>query len=245
MITPNWPAPAHVRACVTTRSGGVSLAPYDSFNLAHHVGDDLDAVLANRAHLMTLAGLPSEPAWITQVHGIDFLDADTPYDASTFPQADAALTRQQGKVVAVLTADCLPVLMTDRAGSVVLAIHAGWRGLADGILAQGVKQSRIAPEQLLAWIGPGIGPDAFEVQDDVRDAFLSLGTGLAEHFKPAPDQPQHWLADLYAIARWQLTNLGVGWVGGGDQCTYHQTEDYFSFRRDGVTGRMASLIWLV
>jgi len=245
VIQPDWPAPAQVKAYVTQRQGGVSLAPYDTFNLATHVGDDLAAVLHNRQVLAQQLAMPSEPFWLNQVHGIDVINAD---DAiwhgadAPLPNADGAWTYDSNRVLAIMTADCLPILLTDRSGSFVMALHAGWRGLADGIIQQALRQANSAPERVMAWVGPGIGFSAFEIGADVRDRFLLAGQAEKYHFKPS--KTGHWLADLAGIALWQLEQQGVCWLGGGHWCTFNRPEQFFSYRRDGTTGRMATVIWL-
>ena len=237
-ITPDWPAPANVRALITTRVGGVSTAPYASFNLGDHVGDDPQHVAQNRANLT--ARLPAQPAWLTQVHGTTVLDAAA---VSGAPQADASVARQPGVVSVVMTADCLPVLLCDRTGTVVAAAHAGWRGLLDGVLECTVEAMAKPGAELLAYLGPAIGPTAFEVGDEVRQAFVAHDAYAAEAFVPSAHAGK-WLADLYLLARQRLQGVGVDAVYGGDDCTYSHAERFFSYRRDGITGRMASLIWL-
>ncbi len=236
LIRPDWPAPVHVRACMTTRVGGVSRAPWASFNLGDHVGDDPAHVAANRAQLGAL--LPAEPAWLTQVHGtrVVELGCDTDY------RADACVARAAGRVCAVLTADCLPVLLCDRAGRVVAAAHAGWRGLAAGVLEATVAAMRVPPGEILAWMGAAIGPRAFEVGDEVRAAFVAQHAAAASAF--VSHAPGKWLADLYALARLRLGAVGVHAVHGGARCTFGEADAFFSYRRDGVTGRMAALTWL-
>lgn len=237
-ITPDWPAPANVRALITTRQGGISALPYASFNLGDHVGDDPQSVAQNRADLT--ACLPAEPAWLAQVHGTVVLDAANVIGA---PQADASVARLPGVVSVVMTADCLPVLLCDRAGTVVAAAHAGWRGLLDGVLERTVEA--MAPASgLMAYLGPAIGPTAFEVGDEVRRAFVAHSAQAAAAFRPGANAGK-WLADLYLLARQRLQLAGVDAVYGGQDCTYSDAERFFSYRRDGVTGRMASLIWLV
>lgn len=237
-ITPDWPAPANVRALITTRVGGVSAAPYASFNLGDHVGDDPRHVEQNRADLA--ACLPAQPAWLTQVHGTAVLNAAQVAGA---PQADASVALQPGVVSVVMTADCLPVLLCDRAGSVVAAAHAGWRGLLDGVLERTVEAMAQPAGELLAYLGPAIGPTAFEVGDEVRQAFVAHSAQASKAFLPAASAGK-WLADLYLLARQRLNGVGVNAVYGGHDCTYSDAERFFSYRRDGVTGRMASLIWL-
>ncbi len=239
-LIPGWPAPDNVQARVTTRHGGVSAAPYASFNLGDHVGDDPLAVAANRAALR--AGLPSEPVWLKQVHGHGIVNAD---EAAGIPEADGSVSRQTGCVCAVMTADCLPVLFCNRAGTVVAAAHAGWRGLADGVLEAAVASMAADPGEILAWLGPAIGPQAFEVGEEVRQIFLKQDPAAEQAFAPLPLHGSgKWLADIYSLARQRLGRIGVTQVFGGDFCTYTDSERFYSYRRDGVTGRMASLIWL-
>lgn len=243
-IQPDWPAPARVKAFVTQRQGGVSCWPYEQLNLAMHVGDDANAVLQNRQRVTQQLNLPGEPFWLNQVHGIDVISAD---DAclegdAPVPTADGAWTHNHNRVLAILTADCLPILLTDRSGSFVMALHAGWRGLAEGIIQQAINEASLSPERLMAWVGPGIGFSAFEISSDVRDVFLMSKQADAYHFKPS--KAGHWLADLAGIALWQLEQMNVCWLGGGHWCTFDRREQFFSYRRDGVTGRMASFIWL-
>ncbi|MGE0081259.1 MAG: peptidoglycan editing factor PgeF [Thiohalomonadaceae bacterium] len=238
-IFPDWPAPPQVRAAVTTRVGGVSVGPYASLNLGDHVGDDPAAVAENRARLVQALGLPSEPRWLKQVHGTCALDAAAAVGGC---EADAGFAALPGVVCAVLTADCLPVLFCDRAGTRVAAAHAGWRGLAAGVLERTVDALGAAPADVLAWLGPAIGPQAFEVGEEVRTAFLSQDRGAGTAFRPHGEG--RWLADLYALARRRLSRHGVDAVYGGGLCTFSDPARFFSYRRDGVTGRMASLIWL-
>lgn len=249
LIKPDWPAPATVAALCTTRMGGYSAAPFDSFNLGDHVGDDAAAVAANRRVLLDdCAGL-SAISWLQQVHGVVVVEAE----AACSPAADAQFTRENGLGCAVMTADCLPVLFCNRDGTQVAAAHAGWRGLSAGVIEQTVhamyKQAGIASAQVRAWLGPCIGPDAFEVGEDVRMAFANKGdvTQAACYFKPHPTHAQKWLADLAGLARWRLKDLGVSSVAGNDStpewCTVAQRSRLFSYRRDGVTGRFAVCIW--
>lgn len=239
VITPNWPAPAHVQAFTTTRVGGFSLAPYDTFNLAMHVGDSNADVLQNREVLLRKKNLPHAPLWLEQNHTTTVVSADEAYEA--YPQADASYSFLSGRVCAVLTADCLPLLMTDMNGTQVAAIHAGWRGLADGIVPASIAKLTAHPKDLLVWLGPAIGPKEFQVKDDVRDVFLKAKSGLPEHFQETA--PGIYLLDIYAVARYQLGRCGVEQVFGGDHCTYTDAERFFSYRRNGTTGRMASVIW--
>lgn len=235
MILPDWPAPSHVKSLMTTRESGVSGAPWASFNLGDHVGDEAAHVAANRARLRQQ--VPSEPGWLKQVHSAKVVETGT-----GVPEADASFTRQTGTVSVVLTADCLPVLFCDRAGSVVAAAHAGWRGLADGVLEATVAAMNVPPDEILAWMGAAIGPQAFEVGFEVRQTFTAQHPEAAAAFiQHAPDK---WLADIYQLARIRLNHAGVLAVYGGGRCTFSESESFFSYRRDGVTGRMASLIWL-
>ncbi|MDR1462769.1 MAG: peptidoglycan editing factor PgeF [Azoarcus sp.] len=240
-LVPDWPAAPTVRALVTTRRpGGNSKAPYDSFNLGVHVGDDPAAVAANRALLRR--HLPAEPCWLEQVHGIEVAMASSGVQTTPL-RADAAVTRTPGAVCAVMTADCLPVLFCDEAGSIAAAAHAGWRGLAAGILEATLAAMAAPPARIMAWLGPAIGPAAFEVGNEVREAFLRLDPGAHAAFA-ARESRGKWLADLYALARRRLTQAGVSRIYGGGRCTFTETAHFYSYRRDGVTGRFASLIWL-
>lgn len=238
-IVPDWPAPAGVRSLITTRCGGVSGGPYASFNLGYTTGDRAEAVDANRARLQEC--LPGEPKWLKQVHGARVIDADT---ASGRPEADAAIARLPGTVCALLVADCLPVLLTDRRGSVVGAAHAGWRGLACGVIENTVAamiEAGAAAGEFLAYIGPGIGPRAFEVGADVHDAYTRADAGAAGAF--AARGGGKWLADLPALAHRALERCGITAIHGGELCTYSDAARFYSYRRDRVTGRMAALIW--
>ncbi len=238
-ILPDWPAPANVRAAVTTRAGGVSHAPYDSFNVATHVGDDPAAVRANRARLRTALALPAKPLWLKQVHGVAVVDAA---HGGVEPEADGAFAAQPGAVCVVLTADCLPVLLCNRQGTKVAALHAGWRGLAGGVIEAGVKAMGVAGNDLLAWLGPAIGPACFEVGPEVRAAFAQEDAQAAQAFRAVRDGK--YLADIYLLARLRLQRLGVTAVYGGGFCTVTDHARFFSYRRDGASGRVASLIWL-
>lgn len=237
LIVPDWPAPANVRAVQTTRHGGVSRGPYASLNLGDHVGDDAAAVAANRALLGTV--MPAEPSWLKQVHGIAVADADTAFSGV---EADAAVARRPGRVCAVMTADCLPVLLCDRSGSVVAAAHAGWRGLCAGVIEAAVDAMHVPASDVLAWLGPAIGPQAFEVGDEVRAAFLARDAAATAAF--AAHGSGKWLADIWLLARQRLAAIGVEAVWGGGQCTVADSERFYSYRRDGATGRMATCVWL-
>jgi YfiH family protein len=238
-IRPDWPAPPHVRAMITTRAGGVSSGPYSSFNLGLSTGDEDAAVETNRARLRAL--VPGEPRWLKQVHGARVLEAE---QVQNRPEADASFTRASGTVCAILVADCLPLLFTDRAGSVVAAAHAGWRGLAAGVIDNTIAamgRSGVAAHDVLAFIGPGIGPRAFEVGDDVYEAYTARDAGAAAAFTHhAQDK---WLADLFMLARRALERCGVTQIYGGGLCTYSDPVRFYSYRRDGITGRMGAFIW--
>jgi polyphenol oxidase len=236
VILPDWPAPACVKALQTTRLGGVSQGSYASLNLGDHVKDLPQHVAANRQLLSPY--LPSEPVWLNQVHGVRVIDAAL---SSCLESADTSFSTRKQVVCVTMTADCLPVLLCDQAGSVVAAVHAGWRSLCDGVIEATVKTMPVEPARLMAWLGPAIGPQAFEVGNEVRAQFMAQDA-QAEHAFQA--QGEKWLGDLYAIARQRLSRLGVTQVYGGGRCTYREPETFFSFRRDGDTGRMASLIWL-
>lgn len=260
-IFPEWPAPPGVRALATTRRGGFSRAPWHGFNLARHVGDDARAVVANRALLRR--ELPGDPVWLAQVHGTVCVDAAL---AAPETRADASFTRQRGVVCAVLTADCLPVLLCDDRASVVGVAHAGWRGLAAGVIEATVAALGEPGERLMAWLGPAIGPRAFEVGDEVREAFTARDPRAAIAFTAVAGGK--WLCDIYQLARQRLDALGIARFGGprcgsaaidghrtgvsvaqgegpgADWCTASDAERFFSYRRDGVSGRMASVIWL-
>ena len=243
-ITPDWPAPAGVRAATTSRQGGVSQPPFDSFNLGGHVGDAPTAVAANRQQLRETLSLPAEPYWLNQIHGTAVANLDTCSEG--LPEADASITTTANTVCTVLTADCLPVLFCDQSGTQVAAAHAGWRGLAAGVLEATVASFAAPPEQIMAWMGPAIGPQAFEVGDEVRQAFVEFDPAAAEAFvgvQPEANEKK-WLADVYQLARQRLAAVGVNAVYGGGRCTFTEVDEFYSFRRDGKTGRMASLVWI-
>nr|WP_314544781.1 peptidoglycan editing factor PgeF [uncultured Massilia sp.] len=251
VLVPDWPdAPATIGALVTTRRGGTSVAPWDDgrggggLNLGRHVGDDPQAVEANRARVQAL--LPGRPAWIAQVHGCDVVDAALVVPDAPVQTGDASIATQAGIVCAILTADCLPVLFADLEGKVVGAAHAGWRGLAGGVLGTTVAAMRRAGAgEITAWLGPAIGPDAFEVGPDVLAAFEAALPGeAAQAFQPYPGREGKYLADMNALARRMLARDGVTRVHGGGRCTATQADTFYSYRRDRVTGRQASLIWI-
>lgn len=236
-LLPDWPAPAHVRACVTTRAGGVSLAPFDSLNLGDHVEDDPQAVAGNRQILTT--ALHCQPAWLRQVHGVQVVEANPAQVA----EADASWSATPGIASAVLTADCLPALFCDRAGTRVAAAHAGWRGLAGGVLEATLDALALPAREVLVWLGPAIGPQAFEVGAEVREAFLASHAEAARAFTPSVNAGK-FMADIYQLARIRLAARDVTAVYGGGFCTVSDTR-FYSFRRAARTGRFASLIWLV
>lgn len=244
-LIPDWPAPRGVRALSTWRSGGVSTGAYASLNLGSRVGDEAAAVAANRRLLALAAGLPAEPCWLRQVHGTEVADLDAPAAAGapeSSPGEDAVITRQRGRVCAILTADCVPVLFASPEGGLIGAAHAGWRGLAAGVLQATVAALKGEPKALMAWIGPCIGPEAYEVGPEVRDAVLAAMPGAAPAFRAGSGS--RFMADLPQIARLQLKASGVARIFGGTECTYQDPGRYFSHRRDGQTGRQATLIWL-
>ena len=241
-LIPDWPVPKNVCAIQTTRRGGHSTGVYASLNLGDHVGDNPSAVAANRQFVTRSIG--SDILWLNQVHGtrvVEFGNAAASVKG-TPPEADAAFCRQPYRACAVMTADCLPVLFCDEAGSVVAAAHAGWRGLLAGVLEATLNAMAIPGEQILAYLGPAIGPTAFEVGNDVRDAFIRESVASESAFRPGRDGK--WLADLYALARQRLIAQGVRQIYGGEFCTVADAEHFFSYRRDGRCGRMASVIWL-
>ncbi|HUY84780.1 MAG TPA: peptidoglycan editing factor PgeF [Steroidobacteraceae bacterium] len=237
--TPDWQAPPNVRALCTRRGGGASRGAYASLNLADHVGDAADAVAHNRRSLVDAAGLPAEPVWLHQVHGarVADLDAGAPDGA-----ADAAIARRGGRVAAILTADCLPVLLAADDGAAVGAAHAGWRGLAAGVLEATVRALAVPPARLIAWIGPGICGKHYEVGAEVRAALVDGDPAAAGAFQP--NARGRYLADLAAVARRRLGALGLERIGVSADCTYGDANRYFSHRRDGLCGRQAALIWL-
>lgn len=239
-LIPDWPAPANIRALTTLRDGGVSVGPWASLNLAAHVGDDPAAVSENRVRLMRAAQIPAAPCWLEQVHGTRAIDA-----ADWFPgiEADAVWSTQPGQVCVVLTADCLPVLLCDRTGSRVAAVHAGWRGLAAGVIEATLRGMGGDPGEILAWLGPAIGPASFEVGAEVQACFVDADPAAAALFRPG--RPGRWLADIYGLARLRLAAAGVTAVFGGGWCTLRQPERFYSYRREHTTGRMASLLWAV
>lgn len=239
LIEPVWPAPHNVKAMTTTRLGGESTGSFSSLNLALHVGDEAERVAKNRLLLSQI--LPAQPAWLTQVHGTHVVNVE---EALTTPiEADAAVTRKLGAVAVVMTADCLPVLFCDRAGTVVAAAHAGWRGLYEGVLEQTLLAMACSPQDVYAWLGPAIGPTAFEVGDEVRMAYIAADPQASLAFVPAQEKGK-WLGNLYLLARQRLNKSFVASITGGEHCTYTEEATFFSYRRDKTCGRMASCIWL-
>ncbi len=236
-INPDWPAPDSVQAVVTLRTGGVSQRPYDSFNLASHVNDSESHVLQNRAILQQSLKLPGIPNWLIQTHSNQVVQLDLPQTSAI--NADAGYSFNKHRVCAVLTADCLPILLCSTDSTVVAAIHAGWRGLLNGIIHNTV--TAINRNNLIAWLGPAIGPENFEVGSEVKYYFCQLNTDFATCFKTCANGK--YLADLYQIARIQLQLLGIDRIYGGGFCTYTEKDRFYSYRRDGETGRMATLIW--
>ncbi|USH02991.1 polyphenol oxidase [Grimontia kaedaensis] len=237
-ITPDWPAPSRIKAVSTTRQGGVSPVPFDSLNLGDHVGDDSDFVVKNRQTLAEAMSMPTSPAWLNQVHGTEVVTL--PLAVDEVPDADAAFTEAQGQVCVVMTADCLPVLFCNEEGTQVGAAHAGWRGLVNGVLEQTLSQFD-EPSKVMAWLGPAIGPDAFEVGSEVREQFMAHDAAAEKAFKPHNDR---WLADIYLLARQRLQSAGVTQIYGGEHCTVSDPETFFSYRGEKRTGRQASCIWI-
>jgi YfiH family protein len=275
MITPDWPAPPGVRAAFTLRTGGVSVAPYDSLNLGARIGDSSEAVAENRRRVREKLRLPAEPVWLEQVHGTVVVEVGdgaaatrpvvgagdatgTPVDMAVYaravalaggaegtaspPTGDAAVAWGAGHVCAIRVADCMPVLFAARDGSAVAAAHAGWRGLAAGVLEATVRRLAVPPSQLIAWMGPAIGSAHFEVGDEVRAAFTATDAGAASAF--VANERGRWQCDLYALARRRLTAIAVSGIYGGGWCTFADSERFFSYRRNSQCGRMAALIWI-
>ncbi|MGH8373293.1 MAG: peptidoglycan editing factor PgeF [Gammaproteobacteria bacterium] len=238
-IRPDWPAPARVRSASTTRAGGVSTGPYSSLNLGEHVGDAHAAVQENRHRVGEALNLQQAPRWLRQVHRTNVARLDG--SAVTEP-ADAAVTARAGEVCVIMTADCLPVLLCDKSGTVVAAAHCGWRSLSAGVLENTVKAMWVEPGAIMAWLGPAIGPEAYEVGDDVMQAFVDQDVHATAAFRHKPNGK--WLCDLYVLARMRLAALGVREIYGGGFCTLTDKDRFFSYRRDGECGRMGTLIWL-
>ena len=237
-IEPDWPAPARVRAFVTTRDGGVSGGEFASLNLGERAGDAPQNVARNRA--IVRERLPAEPRWLEQVHGAHVVELGAA--TASNPRADAAVTGTAGEVAVVLTADCMPLFLANRDGSRVGLAHAGWRGMASGVIENAVVALDAAPANVLAWMGPAIGPDAFEVGAEVREAFVAVDRRAGDAFRP--HKPGKFMADLYALARHRLARAGVTSVFGGGFCTYHEAARFFSYRRVKASGRMGAFIWI-
>ena len=235
---PEWPAPRNVRSAQSLRTGGGSRDAYASLNLGAHVGDDARSVEENRALLKRSLALPAEPLWLEQVHGTTVIDADN----NSARRGDAVVARRPGVVCAIQTADCLPVLFAHDSGTRIAAAHAGWRGLSAGVLEATVSAMAVPESELLVWLGPAIGPESFEVGEEVRTAFVSHDAAASKAF--ARNARGRWQADLYCLARQRLDAMGVARVFGGGLCTYRDEARFFSHRRDGGSGRMATLIWL-
>lgn len=237
-LAADWPAPTHIQAGTTLRTGGVSEPPFDTLNLGAHTGDEAAVVAKNRSCLIATLGLSSEPAWFNQVHGTTVADLDTGHGGA----ADAAVTTRSDCIPVVMTADCLPVVFCDTAGTCWGAAHAGWRGLAAGVLEATVAALPAAPDELLAWLGPAIGPARFEVGRDVLEAFRRNDPDSANCFTAASGPDKYW-ADIYALARRRLRAAGLARIYGGGLCTVDDSARFYSYRRDGATGRMATLVW--
>jgi YfiH family protein len=244
-IEPDWPAPPNILALSTSRLGGNSKAPYNSLNLGHHVGDDPEAVQANRRLLNGLLPSDAQVQWLQQQHGALAVQVNGRINSAPYPQADSAYTFDLNKACAVLTADCLPVLLCNERGTLVAAAHAGWRGLSNGVLESLVASLPCPVNELMVWLGPAIGPQAFEVGVEVRQTFLQDSVhpvAIARCFETSANRSGHYLADLYELARIRLSGLGINKIYGGTRCTFSEPDHFFSYRRDGQTGRMASLI---
>ena len=239
LIYPDWPAPDNIKAVNTARIGGISSPPYDGFNLADHVGDDVDRVASNRDYLIELAQLPSDPLWLEQTHSTLIIDSQNWHSGI---EADAMISHNTNHVCVVMTADCLPILLCNQQGDTVAAVHAGWRGLAAGIIEKTIHSFSCNPYDIVAWLGPAIGPNQFEVGEDVYHAFTQHDPQAKLAFQQSDSE--HYLADIYRLARQRLNNLGISAIYGGDYCTVTDHQQFFSYRRDGVTGRMTSLIWI-
>lgn len=238
-ITPDWTMPDHIQAYTTTRKGGISSTPYDSLNLANHVNDAAENVEKNRKTLATALKLPTSPLWLQQTHSTEVINSQDWYEGI---EADAIYCNQINHICAIMTADCLPLLLSNESGTEVAAIHAGWRGLADGIIEKTIAQFDDAAEHIYAWLGPAIGPEKFEVGQDVYETFLSHDPMAEVAFQATDDS--HFLADIYQLARLRLRQHGISRLSGGHYCTMTDASRFFSYRRDGETGRMVSLIWI-
>lgn len=241
LLNPNWPAPPTIKAYSTLRQGGASLPPYESFNLGMHVGDNKNFVKMNRTLLMDKAHLPQYPLFLNQIHSTQVISL--PCEQTT-PNADGVYTNHPEQVCLVMTADCLPVLFCNEDGTEVAAAHAGWRGLCEGILEKTLSHFKSPPEKILTWLGPAIGPTAFQVGEEVKSAFMQHSPFSKNAFIPDPNTSNKYLANLYMLATQRLNQYGVTQISGGEYCTFTEKEKFFSYRRDGITGRMASFIWI-
>lgn len=239
LIIPDWPAPDNIRAFSTTRQGGFSQSPFDSFNLGDHVGDDIAIVTQNRQQLSQLAQTPEAPRWLKQVHGAHVISSR---DWQCDIEADAIFSKHKDHICTIMTADCLPILLCNQQGDTVAAIHAGWRSLAAGIIEKTLHHFNGESDTILAWLGPAIGPSQFEVGQDVYDIFCQHSPHASNAFTATDNS--HYLADIYQLARQRLNEQSVHAIYGGDFCTVNDTQRFFSYRRDGQTGRMATLIWI-
>ncbi len=239
-IQPTWNVPSHIHAFTTVRTGGVSLAPFDSFNLGDHVADNPADVQKNRELLVEKFGLPHFPIYLTQTHSTRVIRL--PYEGGNL-EADAVYTNQPNQVCLIMTADCLPALFVSRDGKEIAAAHAGWRGLCDGVLENTVKAFACAPSEIQVWLGPAIGEKAFQVGQEVMEQFAAFDEQARLAFKPDESTSGKFLGNLYQIAHQRLNKLGVTEISGGEYCTFTESDKFFSYRRDGKTGRMASLIW--
>lgn len=240
-IYPNWQAPKNIKALTTVRSGGVSLPPFDSFNLGDHVCDDPKAVQQNRSLLVDKFDLPHQPLFLTQTHSTKVIEL--PFTGSNV-EADAVYTQQANQVCLVMTADCLPVLFFNKEGTEVAAAHAGWRGLCDGILEETVAKFKCPTSDIIAWLGPAIGPTAFQVGEEIIEQFCAFDSNAKLAFIPDLTTSGKFLGNLYQLATQRLNKLGITEISGGGHCTYTEQDKFFSYRRDKQTGRMASLIWI-
>ncbi len=237
-LLPDWPAPDNIRAGTSLRNGGISLPPYDFLNLGDHVGDNPAAVVENRQRLK----LPSEPIWLKQTHSTRIVDATRCRPGQA--EADGSYTTRPHVICTVLTADCLPLLICNKGGTQVAAVHAGWRGLANGIIETALEKFTDDYSELLVWLGPAIGPDHYEVGNEVREIFIAHDPAAKGIFAPIEIEQGKWHMDIYRLAWQRLQALGLSAVYGGNQCSYRQQEKFYSYRRDGITGRMASVIWM-
>lgn len=241
VIYPNWNVTKKIKAFTTCRSGGVSSPPFDSLNLGSHVGDEIQKVEENRKRLITFKNLPNSPLYLNQTHSTRIIKL--PYTGNNL-NADASYTNQKNQICLVMTADCLPVLLCNKQGTEVAAVHAGWRGLCDGILENSIQQFQSSPSDIIAWLGPAIGANAFQVGEEVVEQFCQVNPQAIKAFKQDPNQQNKYLANLYQLATQRLNKLGITQISGGDYCTYTEKDKFFSYRRDGQAGRMATLIWI-